>query len=473
MTPLPVAQLAILCLVRLAEPHRIFPYVNAMIEELHVTDNLADIGFYSGLVDGLFAVAQLFTVFQWGRLSDRIGRKPVICIGLLGSASGSFCFGLSKSFHQMLFSRAMAGALSGNVAVVSSIISEITDKTNQAQAFPLTGAFWSIGAIIGPLIGGTLSHPAERYPAIFGSYDFLKDRPYFLPCFISSLFTCFSITIAYFLLEETLPSKVLEKKLKAAAKAELLRSPSMPSYGTLTTGLTPDRPQSSSISTPPTCVETPVPKVVAPSTRSLLADQHIRNVLIAGFLLSFVCVGYQTVFVLWAYTPLSLGGLARKPAEIGYVLSSTGFLGILVSLFLFPALHPRFGTKSIYAWSISLWPVMLVLIPLLGCPNEMLAVIRTGLVGLSAISRFAGMAFSAQMIMVKSAVPNQQSLGSTFGLAQSVACIARAAGPAFASSVFAISVDKNILGGNFVWVVLLLVALCGVAATSRVEERQE
>ncbi|KAG8923946.1 hypothetical protein FRC00_005673 [Tulasnella sp. 408] len=255
-TPLPVFQLAILCLVRLAEPiayTQIFPYVNAMVEELHVTDNPADIGFYSGLVvsaaphpsaaapvdtgaqDSLFAVAQLFTIFQWGRLSG-----------------------------------------------------EITDKTNQAQ-----GAFWCIGAIIGPLIGGTLSHPAERYPEVFGTYDFLKDR--------------------------TLPSKVLEKKLKAAAKAELLRSPSSSSYGTLTPSMTPARPRDLSVDTPPTCVETPATKAVAPSTLSLLLDQRVRNVLIAGFLLSFVCVGWETVFILWAYTPMSLGGIARKAFEAALI----------------------------------------------------------------------------------------------------------------------------------------------------------
>ncbi|KAG9049172.1 hypothetical protein FS837_010991 [Tulasnella sp. UAMH 9824] len=95
-TPLPVAQLSILCLVRLAEPityTQIFPYVNAMIEELHVTDNPADIRFYSCLV-----------------------------------------------------------------------------------LFRLRGAFWAIGAIIGPLIDGTLSNPSERYPELFGNCDFLKDR---------------------------------------------------------------------------------------------------------------------------------------------------------------------------------------------------------------------------------------------------------------------------------------------------------
>ncbi|KAG8911594.1 hypothetical protein FRC01_005628, partial [Tulasnella sp. 417] len=352
-TPLPVFQLAILCMVRLAEPiayTQIFPYVNSMVEDLHVTDNPAEVGFYSGLVDSLFAFAQLFTIFQWGRLSDRIGRRPVIMTGLLGVACGSFCFGLSKSFYQMLIGRAMAGALSGNVACGRVLNNSFPRVINRwiCVAFPLTGAFWCIGAIIGPLIGGTLSHPAERYPDIFGNYEFLKDRPYFLPSFISSLLTCFSIIVAYFFLEETLPSKVLEKKLRAAAKAELVRSPSTSSYGTLTPSKGPARPRDLSSDTPPTCVETPATKAVGPSTLSLLLDQRVRNVLIAGFLLSFICLCFETAFILWAYTPLRLGGLARKPADIGYALSSTAVLGIFISLFTFPALHSRFGTKSIY-----------------------------------------------------------------------------------------------------------------------------
>ena len=47
----------------------------------------------------------------------------------------------------------MAGALSGNAAVVQSVVGEITDETNQAIAFPLTGLSWSFGCIIGPMIG--------------------------------------------------------------------------------------------------------------------------------------------------------------------------------------------------------------------------------------------------------------------------------------------------------------------------------
>lgn len=84
---------------------------------------------------------------------DRIGRKPVILIGLSGVVVSTLLFGLSRTFWWAVISRSMAGALSGNAAVVQSVVGEITDETNQALAFPLTGLSWSFGCIIGPMIG--------------------------------------------------------------------------------------------------------------------------------------------------------------------------------------------------------------------------------------------------------------------------------------------------------------------------------
>lgn len=84
---------------------------------------------------------------------DRIGRKPVILLGISGVALSTFLFGIARSFWFAVFARSLAGALSGNSAVVQSVVGEITDESNQAEAFPLMGLSWSLGCIIGPMIG--------------------------------------------------------------------------------------------------------------------------------------------------------------------------------------------------------------------------------------------------------------------------------------------------------------------------------
>lgn len=86
-------------------------------------------------------------------LLDRIGRKPVILLGLSGVALSTLLYGVARSFWWAVFARSLAGALSGNAAVVQSVVGEITDETNQAEAFPLMGLSWSLGCIIGPMIG--------------------------------------------------------------------------------------------------------------------------------------------------------------------------------------------------------------------------------------------------------------------------------------------------------------------------------
>ena len=71
-TPLPYAQLAALCLVRLVDPlnfTQIFPYINEFITYLRLTDDPGKIGFYSGLVESSFALAQLMSIYPTARLS--------------------------------------------------------------------------------------------------------------------------------------------------------------------------------------------------------------------------------------------------------------------------------------------------------------------------------------------------------------------------------------------------------------------
>ena len=63
----------------------IFPYIYFMIKDFHITEDENKISFYAGMVTSAFTLAEFSTGFFWGRLSDRIGRKPVLLAGLLGT----------------------------------------------------------------------------------------------------------------------------------------------------------------------------------------------------------------------------------------------------------------------------------------------------------------------------------------------------------------------------------------------------
>ncbi|OBZ85072.1 hypothetical protein A0J61_06879 [Choanephora cucurbitarum] len=96
---LPRQQLAIICLCRIV-----------MIRDFHITDENG-IGYYTGLMTACFAISQLLTGIPWGMLSDRIGRKPVILQGLIGSITSILLLGFSRSYVWALLSRSLCGLL--------------------------------------------------------------------------------------------------------------------------------------------------------------------------------------------------------------------------------------------------------------------------------------------------------------------------------------------------------------------------
>lgn len=88
-------------------------------------------------------------ILQWGRLSDKIGRKPVLIIGVMGLAASMLSFGLSTSFWALVVSRSLAGALCGNVGVVKSSMAEMCDESNLAEAAAFMPIVWPVGSTIG------------------------------------------------------------------------------------------------------------------------------------------------------------------------------------------------------------------------------------------------------------------------------------------------------------------------------------
>lgn len=91
----------------------IFPYVYYMVKDFGVTKDITQISVYAGMVTSAFAFAEFSSGIAWGRLSDKIGRKPVLIAGLAGTALSMLIFGFAPSLPVALLARALGGLLNG------------------------------------------------------------------------------------------------------------------------------------------------------------------------------------------------------------------------------------------------------------------------------------------------------------------------------------------------------------------------
>jgi MFS family permease len=84
--------------------------------------------------ESVFFAAEGLSVLQWGRVSDRIGRKPPLVFGTLGLAAAIASFGLSKQFWPLVVSRCVQGIFNGNIGISKAVMAEIADDSNIAQS---------------------------------------------------------------------------------------------------------------------------------------------------------------------------------------------------------------------------------------------------------------------------------------------------------------------------------------------------
>lgn len=91
----------------------VFPYVYYMIESFKITNDDRKISMYAGMVTSAFAFAEFASGTIWGRISDRIGRKPVLLGGLFGTALSMLVFGFARSLPVALLARGLGGLLNG------------------------------------------------------------------------------------------------------------------------------------------------------------------------------------------------------------------------------------------------------------------------------------------------------------------------------------------------------------------------
>jgi MFS family permease len=113
--------------------------------------------FEVGLIIASYSAMQFLFAPIWGSLSDRYGRRPLLLVGLFGSAASYLVFGLARSLEVLLLSRVIAGIMGANIPVAQAYIADSTTIERRARGMGLIGAAFGLGFIFGPAIGGGLS----------------------------------------------------------------------------------------------------------------------------------------------------------------------------------------------------------------------------------------------------------------------------------------------------------------------------
>lgn len=180
----------------------IFPYVYYMIESFHITSNDQQIALYAGMVTSAFAFAEFMSGMLWGRLSDRVGRKPVLLTGLAGTGISMIVFGFSKSLATALIARALGGLLNGNIGVLQSTVAEVvTVEAHQARAYSIMPVVWCLGSIAGSAIGGIMADPVRNYG--WSTSTIWDQYPFLLPNVFCTGVVILGMLVGIFFLEET------------------------------------------------------------------------------------------------------------------------------------------------------------------------------------------------------------------------------------------------------------------------------
>src|SRR5690625_3377179 len=152
-----------------------------------------------GLLMAVYSLMQFLFAPMWGRISDRIGRKPVILTGIFGLAISFFMMALATKLWMLFAARIIGGFLSSaNMPTVTAYVADITSEEDRGKGMGIIGAAVGLGFILGPAIGGIFSKSSLS-----------------LPFFIAGISSFVTFLLVLFLLKESLqPNQLGQERQK-------------------------------------------------------------------------------------------------------------------------------------------------------------------------------------------------------------------------------------------------------------------
>lgn len=237
-----------------------------------------------GVLMATYSLTQLFAAPLIGRLSDRVGRRPVLLVGLVGSVCCYTLMGLADSLWVLFLARALGGVMAGNVGAAFAYVADVTTPENRAKGMGMMGAAFGLGFILGPAIGGVMAGADVAH------------ANFHLPAFTAAGLSALALVMGLGALKESL-SPEIRARIAAQPRASFLRH---------------------------------------------LADAMSRPVLpvliLITFLSTFVFAGMEATFALWSERQFGWG-----PQQNGYLFAFVGLIGVAIQGGLVGRLARRLG----------------------------------------------------------------------------------------------------------------------------------
>ena len=353
------------------------------------SDTFGASGLMVGVIMASFSAMQFLFAPVWGRLSDRIGRRPVLLVSTAGAAVSYLVFGYgstlagSTALTVLLVSRMVAGICGANITVAQAYIADITPPEHRSKRMGLIGMAFGLGFIFGPIIGGL----AAKHLGISG------------PGYVAASLCAANFLLAFARLPESRKpdSSPVSPRPRFAQWAHVLQQPTVGSLVVIFFLATFCF----------TCFET---------TLGLMVGANFGLDLTSGKDAGTVTALFAFCGIVGAFVQGGpVGKLVKKMGEPKLIVISLVFVGL--SLAPIPFIHGSGGLS----WGVLLKPEGLPWIGLLAA----LALLSIG----------SGLTRPPLFGMLSILTPEHEQ-GATLGVAQSAGSLARILGPIFAGGLF-------------------------------------
>ena len=322
-----------------------------------------------GLLSSSYSFMQFLFVPFWGRLSDRIGRRPIILMSVFGSFVSYLIFGFADSLAVLFFSRLLAGFMGANISTAQAYIADSTTFEERAKFMGLIGAAFGVGFMLGPFVGGMMSK--INYGA---------------PGFLASGLSLVNFVLAYFMLPESKPESA--GTVRERAEAQATERPSPGRLNILNIG----------------------------AMRGAFKKPAIANLALVFF---FYTTSFSVLYV--AFPLFTYGAFRYGASQNGYLFALIGMIGIVVQGGVIGKVTKKAGERNTMIIGLLVLIASLVVLPSLRTTLQLIITTALMAVGSSLVTP------PLTSLITKFSGPGEH--GTALGVSQSFSSLGRVVGP--------------------------------------------